>query len=158
MMTNNKYSLAKIASYITGGSMAICANLSPILFITFKDLYNISYTLLGFIVVINFLTQLVIDLAFSFFTKYFNIHKCVRMTPLIVFIGLLLYGIMPMLFPKMAYLWIIISTIIFSVAFITNAIVYQQFFCSNIQFLCNLRYVLALRFPICFNNDKIFRF
>ena len=116
MMTNNKYSLAKIASYITGGSMAICANLSPILFITFKDLYNISYTLLGFIVVINFLTQLVIDLAFSFFTKYFNIHKCVRMTPLIVFIGLLLYGIMPMLFPKMAYLWIIISTIIFSVA------------------------------------------
>lgn len=113
---SNKYSLAKIASYITGGSMAICANLSPILFITFKDLYNVSYTLLGFIVVINFLTQLVIDLVFTFFTKYFDIHKCVRLTPLIVFIGLLLYGVMPMLFPKMAYLFIIISTIIFSVA------------------------------------------
>ena len=116
MKMSNKYSLAKIASYITGGSMAICANLSPILFITFKDLYNVSYTLLGFIVVINFLTQLVIDLVFTFFTKYFDIHKCVRLTPLIVFIGLLLYGVMPMLFPKMAYLFIIISTIIFSVA------------------------------------------
>lgn len=116
MKMNNRYNLAKIASYITGGSMAICANLSPVLFITFKDLYNVSYTLLGFIVVINFFTQLVIDLIFTFFTKYFNIHKCVKMTPLIVFTGLILYGVMPMLFPKMAYFFIIISTIIFSVA------------------------------------------
>ena len=51
-----KYKLAKTASYLAGITMSISANLSPLLFLTFKDMYNLSYTLLGFLVVINFFT------------------------------------------------------------------------------------------------------
>ena len=77
-MTGNnmdKYKLTKNACYLTGVTMSISANLSPLLFLTFKDMYNLSYTLLGFLVVINYFTQLLIDVIFTFFTKHFNIHN-----------------------------------------------------------------------------------
>ena len=99
----DKYKLTKKACYLTGATMAISANLSPILFLTFRDMYNLSFTLLGFLVVINFFTQLLIDLVFTFFTKYFNIHKTVKVTPFIVFVGLILYAVLPRLFPQMAF-------------------------------------------------------
>ena len=112
----DKYKLTKNACYLTGMTMAVSANLSPILFVTFKDMYNLSYTLIGLLVVINFFTQLLIDLVFTFFTKYFNIRKSVKMTPFIIFFGLVLYAVLPRFIPDMAFLWIVIGTVIFSVA------------------------------------------
>jgi len=52
----SEFKLAKKACYLTGVAMAISANLSPLLFLTFRDMYNLSYTLLGLLVVINFYT------------------------------------------------------------------------------------------------------
>lgn len=112
----NQYNLTKNACYLTGMTMAISANLSPLLFLTFRDMYNLSYTLLGFLVVINFFTQLFIDLIFTFFTKYFNIYKAVRTTPFVVVVGLIVYAVLPKIFPDMAFLWIVTGTVIFSVA------------------------------------------
>ena len=109
------YKLTKNACYLSGVTMSISANLSPLLFLTFRDMYHLSYTSLGFLVVINFLAQWLVDLVFTFFTKYFNIHRTVRFTPFIVFIGLLLYAVLPWLFPEMAFLWIVVGTVIFSV-------------------------------------------
>ena len=114
--TQKKYALAKRACYITGVCMAITANLSPLLFVTFRNMYGMSYTLLGFLVVINFVTQLMVDLVFAFFTKHFNIHKSVKSTPLVMFLGLVLYSVMPLLFPKAAVVWIMAGTVMFSVA------------------------------------------
>ncbi len=96
--------------------MAVVCTLSSLLFMTFREMYGFSYTLLGLLVVMNFSTQLLIDLIFTFFTKYFNIHKTVRVTPFLTFCGLLIYGILPSVFPRMAYLWIVIGTVIFSIA------------------------------------------
>ena len=112
----DQYKLTKNACYLTGMTMAISANLSPLLFLIFRDMYNLSYTLLGFLVVINFFTQLFIDLIFTFFTKYFDIHKAVRTTPLVVFVGLVLYAALPRFFPELAFLWIMVGTVIFSIA------------------------------------------
>lgn len=116
MVETNKYRLTKKACYLTGMTMSITANLSPLLFVTFKNMYNLSYTLLGLLVVINFCTQLFIDLVFTFFSGKFNIHKTVKATPLIVFVGLILYAVLPKVFPEFAYLWILTGTVIFSVA------------------------------------------
>ncbi len=112
----HKYKLTKTACYMTGMTMSITANLSPILFLTFKDMYNLSFTLLGFLVVINFFSQLLIDLIFTFFSKCFNIHRVVRITPFVAFVGLIVYAVLPKVFPDIAFLWIVIGTIIFSVA------------------------------------------
>jgi len=38
----------------------------------------------------------------------------VRMMPVITFVGLMIYAVMPWIFPQLVYLWLIIGTIIFS--------------------------------------------
>lgn len=116
MTEQRQYNLTKKACYLGGITMAISANLSPVLFVTFRNMYNISYTLLGLLVVVNFFTQLLIDLVFTFFSKHFNIHKTVRATPFLVFCGLLIYAILPAVFPQKAFLWISLGTVVFSVA------------------------------------------
>lgn len=110
-----QHRLTKKACYLTGITMAIASNLSPILFLTFRDMYDLSFTLLGLLVVINFVTQLSVDLIFTFFTKYFNIHKTVKTTPFITFIGLIIYAVLPGFFPETAFLWIAMGTVICSV-------------------------------------------
>ena len=116
MRENKKYTFTKLACYMTNVSMAVVAVLSPLLFVTFREMYGISYTLLGTLVVINFFTQLCIDLIFTFFSKYFNIHKTVKSMPFYTFVGLIIYGVFPAVFPDNAYLWIAVGTVIFSVS------------------------------------------
>lgn len=108
------YKRLKAACYITNISMSIVTNLSPLLFLTFRNLYGISYSLLGLLVLINFCTQLLIDLCFSFFSHRFNIPVSVKITPLLSVIGLTVYGLSPVLFPNSIYLGLVIGTVIFS--------------------------------------------
>lgn len=96
--------------------MSSVFSLPPILFITFHEMYGISYTLLGTLVLVNFFTQLTIDLIFTFFTKHFNIHKSIKTMPLLTSLGLLIYAIIPTLIPQHAYAGLLIGTIVFSVA------------------------------------------
>ncbi len=110
-----QHCLTKKACYLMSITMSIASNLSPILFLTFRDMYDLSYTLLGLLVVINFITQLSVDLIFTFFTKFFNIHKSVKFTPFIAFIGLIIYAVLPKIFPATAFLWIAVGTVICSV-------------------------------------------
>lgn len=109
-----QYSLTKKACYLTNMTMAIAFNLSPLLFLTFRQMYDLSFTLLGLLVVMNFVTQLSVDLIFTFFTKYFNIHKTVRITPFVSFAGLVIYAVLPRFFPDAAFLWIALGTVICS--------------------------------------------
>ena len=104
----------KYACYTTNISMSVVGNLSPILFLTFRSLYGISFSLLGLLVLVNFFTQLTIDLIFSFFSHKFNIPKAVKFTPVLTIIGLILYAVFPWVFPKNVYLGLVIGTVIFS--------------------------------------------
>ena len=61
------YARAKWACYAGNITQAITGNIPPLLFITFHKLYNISYSLLGLLVLVFFFSQLTIDLIFSFF-------------------------------------------------------------------------------------------
>ncbi len=96
--------------------MSVIGNLSPVLFLTFRSLYGISYTLLGLLILINFVTQLTIDLIFSFFSHKFNIPLAVKATPLIAVVGLVFYALSPLLFPQNVYLGLVLGTVIFSAA------------------------------------------
>ena len=105
---------AKYACYTTNLTMSIVGNMSPVLFLTFKELYGVSFSLLGLLVLVNFTTQLLVDLAFSFFSHKFNIPLAVKMTPAIAVVGLLIYSLSPILFPSNVYLGLIVGTIVFS--------------------------------------------
>lgn len=110
------YKKTKFACYFTYLAMSSVFALPALLFATFRELYGISYTLLGTLVLVNFCTQLSVDLIFSFFTKYFNIHKTIRMMPLITTLGLCIYALVPMFFPQYAYVGFLIGTIVFSIS------------------------------------------
>lgn len=97
-------------------ALAVISGIPPLLFVTFRELYGISYTLLGLLAVVCFSTQLFIDLVFTFFTKLFPIHKTVRLMPFFTFCGLLIYGIMPAIMPELAYVWIVVGTVMFSIS------------------------------------------
>lgn len=115
-MNKFDYRRTKLTCYFTYLAMSSVFSLPPLLFATFRELYDISYTLLGTLVLVNFCTQLGIDLIFSFFSQYFNIHKTIRVMPLVTATGLCVYALIPMLFPEYAYVGLVVGTFIFSVA------------------------------------------
>ncbi len=93
----------KWACYLCNISMSTVAMLSPLLLVTFNKLYDISYTLLGLLILVNFMTQLSVDLIFTFFSKHFNISKTIKLTPVLTSIGFLIYALIPILFTNYAY-------------------------------------------------------
>ncbi len=111
---NPKYNRVKFACYSANISMSIVGNLSPVLFLTFRSLYGVSYSLLGLLVLINFVTQLGVDLVFSFFSHKFNIQKTVQIMPLLTIVGLLVYALWPFIAPNNVYTGLVIGTFIFS--------------------------------------------
>lgn len=106
----------KWACYFTNISMAVAGNLPPILFLTFRSMYGVSYSLLGLLVLVNFITQLGIDLVFSFFSHRFNITKTVRFIPVLTVVGLVVYALWPVLLPQAAYVGLVVGTVLFSVS------------------------------------------
>ena len=107
----------KYACYISNVTMAAVGNLSPLLFLTFREMYDISFTLLGALVAINFVTQLIVDLLFSLFSHRLNIPALLRAMPLLAVGGFIVYALAPFLFTgRQVYIGLVIGTVIFSAA------------------------------------------
>ena len=115
MQTLN-FKRTKLACYTAYFTMSSIFCVPPLLFMTFHNLYNISYTLLGTLVLTNFCTQMLVDLIFTMFSKKFNIQKVVRVMPCITSLGLFVYALIPQFFPQYAYIGLVVGTIIFSVS------------------------------------------
>lgn len=113
---SQNFKRTKKTCYFANIAMAASFSLPPLLFVTFREMYGISYTLLGTLVLTNFCTQLIVDLIFTFFTKYFNIHKTIRVMPLLTSAGMLIYALVPTFFPDQAYVGLVIGTVVFSIA------------------------------------------
>jgi len=106
----------KLACYTASISMSVVANLSPLLFLTFRSLYGISYSLLGLLVLINFFTQLLVDIVFSFFSYKFNISRVVKVMPALSVLGLVIYASWPFFSPDTAYIGLVLGTVLFSLS------------------------------------------
>ena len=115
-MTAPNFKRTKLACYTAYFTMSSIFSLPPLLFVTMREKYNISYTLLGTLVLVNFFTQLLIDLVFTVYSKHFNPKKIVRVMPLITSLGLAIYALIPTFFPNIAYLGLLLGTVIFSVS------------------------------------------
>lgn len=115
--TQGNVNRVKYACYASNVTMAVVGNLSPLLFLTFREMYGISFTLLGALVAINFASQLLIDLIFSFFSHKFNIQKTVRLMPILSIVGFVVYALSPFFFEGGAvYIGLLLGTVIFSVS------------------------------------------
>ncbi len=110
------YTRTKYTCYFSSLASASVFSLPPILFLTFREMYGISYTLLGTLVLVNFCIQLAVDLLFSFFGHRVDPRKLLRITPFITTVGILLYALIPLLCPEHAYAGLLAGTLVFSVA------------------------------------------
>ena len=97
-------------------TMAPAFAFPPVLFAVLRQQYGISYTLLGTLVLINFCTQLGVDLLFTFRSKWFNVPLMLKCMPLLTSTGLLLYALIPTLVPEHAYAGLLAGTVVFSAA------------------------------------------
>lgn len=113
---DHRFRRLKRGCYTYGLSTAALINLSPVLFLTLRELYGISYAALGALISVNFLTQLGVDLLFSFRPRLFDIPKVVKAAPLVAAAGLAVYGLWPLLSPATAYAGLLMGTFIFSLA------------------------------------------
>ena len=69
MPLSKNFKRTKFACYSAYFTMSSIFCVPPLLFLTFHELYGVSYTLLGTLVLTNFCTQLGIDLLFTLFCK-----------------------------------------------------------------------------------------
>ena len=115
-MSDLNFKRTKLACYTAYFTMSSIFCVPPILFVTFRELYGISYTLLGTLVLVNFFTQLGVDLLFTAFAKHFNAKIMVRIMPMVTALGLFIYALIPTLVPDMAYIGLLTGTVIFSIA------------------------------------------
>ena len=113
---DKSYTRVKLACYTSNISMSVVGNLPPLLFLTFRSLYGISYSLLGLLVLVNFVTQLGVDLIFSFFSHKFNLQKTVKTIQMLTGVGLLFHAAAPLLFGDAVYLGLVLGTVIFAAA------------------------------------------
>lgn len=116
MKNTPDFKRTKRACFYTYVAMSSAFGLPPLLFAGFREMYGISYTLLGTLVLVNFLTQLSIDLIFTFFHKKFNLKATVRVMPLLTAAGLCVYALAPAIFPEHAYIGLLTGTVLFSVS------------------------------------------
>lgn len=115
-MNAPNYKRTKLACYTAYFTMSSIFSLPPLLFATLHEMYGISYTLLGTLVLTNFCTQLTIDLIFTFFSRHFPIAKVVRIMPVITSAGMFIYALSPILLPDHTYPGLLLGTVIFSVS------------------------------------------
>ncbi len=113
---DKKYNRVKFACYMANITMSVVANLPAILFLTFRTQFGISYSLLGFLILLFYCTQLVVDLIFSFFSHKFNIPATVKTIPLVAIVGLVIYALWPTFFPQTAYVGLVVGTVVFAAA------------------------------------------
>ena len=106
----------KLACYTAYFTMSSIFCIPPLLFVTLRETFGISYTLLGTLVLVNFVTQLGVDLAFTFFSRFFNTKLIVRVMPLITTLGMALYALIPTFLPSFAYGGLLLGTVIFSLS------------------------------------------
>ena len=97
--------------YIT---QAIVNNLAPILFIIFQQEFNISFEMIGRLILINFITQIGADIYAVKYVDKIGYRKAGVIAHLFSAVGLIALGILPKIMPN-PYLGLVISVMIYAV-------------------------------------------
>ena len=103
MRTYNSTRIACYAAYVV---QSIVNNLSPLFFVIYQKNYNISYSMISFLLLINFVTQLVVDISSTLFIGRLGYRKSICLANLVSAAGLMFLPTLPVVLPPMAGLTI----------------------------------------------------
>jgi len=112
---SNPFRLAVIACFTGNISQAVVVNLTPVLFIPLKDQFGLSYTHFGLLILVNFITQVITDVAFSKTVERYGFRPFILLSNLTTVAGFLLFAFTPFLFKSAPFIGFVISTVIFSI-------------------------------------------
>ncbi len=99
------------ACYLGNVVQAAVVNVTPIIFIPLKDIFGLSYTDLGILVLINFVTQVIMDIGFSRIVDRHGFRRFVVAGHILCAVGFFLFGASVLLFPTSIFTGLIIGTI-----------------------------------------------
>ena len=102
------------ACYVGNVVQAAVVNLTPLVFIPLRTLYGLSYAQFGTLVLINFVTQVVVDLAFSKAADRYGFRPFAVMAHVLCVLGLLLFAAAPLLFGRHVYVGLVLGTVVFA--------------------------------------------
>lgn len=108
------YKHTTLACYIGYITQAIGINFMPILFTIFKEEFSLSYSELGSLVVINFVTQILTDIFSTKYVDRLGFRRTSIPCQLLCFLGLMLLCILPSVMAN-SFLALAIATIVYAV-------------------------------------------
>lgn len=94
-MTENKYTSTKIACYIGYFVQAIINNLAPLFYVTFQTEFKLDYTRISWLIILNFVTQIVVDVSSIKIVSKLGYRVSVVFAHVFSCLGLTLLGILP---------------------------------------------------------------
>ena len=114
MAKTKNYNKTLIACYLGFITQAISANFTPLLFLTFRDSYNISLEMIAIIPMVFYLTQLLVDLVAVKFADIIGYRTCVIASQVVSALGLILMAFLPEMLDN-SFVGIIISVVLYAI-------------------------------------------
>jgi MFS family permease len=111
--TNLTYKSTLNACYLAYLVQATVINLTPVLFIPLREQFSLSFGQLGLLVLINFITQVVVDLLFSHAVDRHGYRHFLTSAHVFVTAGLVAFALSPLIMES-PYPGFIIGTLLFS--------------------------------------------
>ena len=90
------YSSTVSACYIGYVCQAAVNNLAPLLFIIFQTRYSMSYDKISMLILINFITQLLVDLGSVKLSKHMSVRSMTILAHIMCAAGLIMMGTLPL--------------------------------------------------------------
>ena len=113
-METKNYKSTLHACYLGYITQALIVNLPPILFVVFRDKFGLTYTMLGSLVMVNFITQLITDAIAVKYINKFSQRSVAVLAHALAAAGMLLLALLPEIMAN-PYAGLIISSIVFAV-------------------------------------------
>lgn len=113
-MQNLNYKSTLHACYLGYITQALIVNLPPLLFVVFKDQFGLSYTMLGSLVVVIFITQLIVDALAIKFVDKIGYRMSAIIAHLFAAVGMVALAFLPRLLPQ-PYVGLIIASLLFAI-------------------------------------------
>ncbi len=114
MNVQKKYGLTIAACSLGYLLQAVVVNVSPILFITLKEQFLLSYSQLGLLVLANFVTQFLCDILFGRIIDRKGFRPFALGSAVIAALGLFLFSLAPVLWPRNPYPLFFLATLLFA--------------------------------------------
>jgi fucose permease len=111
-MSNYKSTLH--ACYLGYISQALIVNLPPILFVVFQDKFGLSYTMLGSLVMLVFVTQLIVDALAAKFVDKIGHRVSAVAAHAFATVGMIVLAFLPRILPS-PFVGLIIASIFYSI-------------------------------------------